>query len=111
MKSDTLARKLWFMELMQRCFPFRWKKYWDCGKRDFDILMILRDIESPELNIKDRVLLSLLIQIWNGRVDLPQVELPGELKAAQFLNQEQRQLLSDLAEGECPIRGKRRSNC
>jgi len=57
------------MELMQRCLPFKWQKYWNCGTKEFDLLMILQDIDNLKLSVQDRLLLTLLARIWTGKDD------------------------------------------
>jgi len=54
--ENSRNRKLRFMELMQRCLPFKWQKYWNCGTKEFDLLMILQDIDNLKLSVQDRLL-------------------------------------------------------
>jgi hypothetical protein len=86
------------MELMQRCFPFEWQKYWDCNARDFDVLMILKDIQNPRLSLKTRSLLSLLARIWDGDKE----SLPEGYRDDGILDGEQcRILIKWLEEQDC----------
>ena len=39
--ENSKNRKLRFMELMQRCIPFKWQRYWNCGTKEFDLLYTL----------------------------------------------------------------------
>lgn len=92
--ENSRNRKLRFMELMQRCLPFKWQRYWNCGTKEFDLLMILRDIDNLKLNVQDRLLLTLLARIWTGKEDSL-----GEVKqAVPALDQEQREILADWME-------------
>jgi hypothetical protein len=84
------------MELMQKCLPFKWQKYWNCGTKEFDLLMILQDIDNLKLSIQDRLLLTLLARIWTGKEDSF-----GEVKqAVPALDQEQREILADWMEDQ-----------
>jgi len=68
------------MELMQRCLPFKWQKYWNCGTKEFDLLMILQDIDN-----------LLLARIWTGKENSL-----GDIKeAVHLLDEEQREILAD----------------
>jgi hypothetical protein len=92
--ENSRNRKLRFMELMQRCLPFKWQKYWNCGTKEFDLLMILHDIDNLRLSVQDRLLLTLLARIWTGRDDYM-----GDMKeAVHLLDQEQREILADWLE-------------
>jgi hypothetical protein len=94
--ENNRNRRLRFMELMQRCLPFRWQKYWSCGTKEFDFLMILQDIDNLDLDVQDRLLLTLLARIWTGKEDSL-----GEIKEAiQVLEDEQRMILADWMEEE-----------
>lgn len=89
--ENNRSRKLRFMELMQRCLPFKWQKYWSCGTKEFDLMMILHDIDNLDLDIQDRLLLTLLARIWTGKKNSL-----GEIKeAVQALDEEQRMILAD----------------
>jgi hypothetical protein len=78
------------MELMQRCLPFKWQKYWNCGTKEFDLLMILHDIDNLKLSVQDRLLLTLLARLWTAKGDAS-----GEIKeAVVILDQEQREILA-----------------
>ena len=89
--ENSRARKLRFMELMQRCLPFKWQKYWNCGLKEFDLLMILQDIDNLRLNVQDRLLLTLLARIWTGKEN----SRPEIMEAADALDHEQRLILSE----------------
>jgi hypothetical protein len=94
--ENNRNRKLRFMELVQRCLPFKWHKYWSCGNKEFDLLMILQDIDNLDLDVQDRLLLTLLARIWAGKEDSL-----GEIKeAVQVLDEEQRKILADWMEEE-----------
>jgi len=94
--ENSRSRKLRFMELMQRCLPFKWQKYWSCGTKEFDLLMILQDIDNLDLDVKDRLLLTLLARIWTGKEDAL-----GEIKGAvNVLGEEQRKIVADWMEEE-----------
>lgn len=94
--ENNRNRKLRFMELMQRCLPFKWQNYWSCGTKEFDLLMILQDIDNLDLDLQDRLLLTLLARIWTGKEDSL-----GEIKeAVQVLDEEQRMILTDWMEEE-----------
>ena len=91
---NSKNRKLRFMELMQRCLPFKWQRYWNCGTKEFDLLMILRDIDNLKLSVQDRLLLTLLARIWTGKD-----ESLGDIKeAVHLLDEEQREILADWME-------------
>ena len=80
--ENNSSRKLRFMGLMQRCLPFKWQKYWSCGTKDLDV--------------QDRLLLTLLARIWTGKEDSL-----GEIKeAVHVLDEEQRKILADWMEEE-----------
>jgi len=79
------------MELMQRCLPFQWQRYWNCGTKEFDLLTILQDIDNLKLSVQDRLLLTLLARLWTAEGDST-----GEIKkAVMVLNPEQREILAD----------------
>lgn len=89
--ENNRNRKLRFMELMQRCLPFMWQKYWNCNTKEFDLRMILQDIDNMKLAVQDRLLLTLLARIWTGKQDSK-----AEIMEAVFaLDQEQREILAD----------------
>ena len=89
--NNSRNRKLRFMQLMQRCLPFKWQRYWNCGTKEFDLLMILQDIDNLKLNVQDRLLLTLLARIWTGKGDSA-----GEIKQAVLsLDQEQREIVAE----------------
>ena len=89
--ENSRNRKLQFMELMQRCLPFKWQKYWNCSTREFDLLMILQDIDNLKLTVQNRLLLTLLAHIWTGKEDSL-----GEIQEAiRVLDDEQREILAD----------------
>ncbi len=94
--ENNRNRKLRFMELMQRCLPFKWQKYWSCGTKEFDLLMILQDIDNLDLDVQDRLLLTLLARIWTGKEDA----LEEIKEAVQVLDEEQRMILADWMLGE-----------
>jgi hypothetical protein len=79
------------MELMQRCLPFKWQKYWNCGTKEFDLLMILQDIDNLKLTVQDRLLLTLLARIWTGKEN----SLGDIAEAVHVLDEEQREILAD----------------
>ena len=89
--ENSSNRKLRFMELMQRCLPFKWQKYWNCGTKEFDLLMILQDIDNLKLSVQDRLLLTLLARIWTGTDDF----LEDMKQAVQVLDEEQREILAE----------------
>ena len=92
MYSDkSRTRKLRFMELMQRCLPFKWQKYWNCGLKEFDLLMILQDIDNLKLSVQNRLLLTLLARIWTGK----ERSSPEIMEAADALDHEQKLILSE----------------
>ena len=92
--ENSKNRKLRFMELMQRCLPFKWQKYWNCGTKEFDLPMILHDIDDLRLGVQDRLLLTLLARIWTGKDDsLGDIE-----EAVHVLDEEQREILADWME-------------
>jgi hypothetical protein len=97
------------MELMQRCLPFKWQKYWNCGIKEFDLLMILHDIDNLKLSVQDRLLLTLLARLWTAKGDAK-----GEIKAAVMaLDQEQREILADWmrAQKTCEISPSQAAAC
>ena len=91
MAENNWPRKLRFMELMQRCLPFKWQRYWNCGIREFDLLMILEDIDNLKLSVQDRLLLTLLARIATGKEDF----ISEVHQATGALDQEHRQILAD----------------
>ncbi len=107
--ENSRNRRLRFMELMQRCLPFRWQRYWNCGTKEFDLLLILHDIDNLRLSVQDRLLLTLLARIWTGKADCM-----GEVKEAVLaLNQEQLEILADWMDEQktCEIRASHASAC
>jgi hypothetical protein len=97
------------MELMQGCLPFKWQKYWSCGTKEFDLLMILQDIDNLDLDVQDRLLLTLLARIWTGKEDAL-----GEIKeAVNVLDEEQRKILADwmVEEEHCELSFPRAPAC
>ncbi|UCG13422.1 MAG: hypothetical protein JSU72_02750 [Deltaproteobacteria bacterium] len=92
--NNSRNRKLRFMELMQRCLPFKWQKYWNCGTKEFDLLMLLQDIDNLRLSVQDRLLLTLLARICTGKGDSL-----GEVKqAVRALGDEQREIVAQWME-------------
>lgn len=71
MGEQGTVQRLRFMELVQRCLPSRWRRYWDCGARYFDLLMMLQDTENPRLRRKERILLGLLARIGGSGAEPP----------------------------------------
>ena len=107
--ENNKSRKLRFMELMQGCLPFKWQKYWSCGTKEFDLLMILQDIDNLDLDVQDRLLLTLLARIWTGKEDAL-----GEIKeAVNVLDEEQRKILADwmVEEEHCELSFPRAPAC
>ena len=92
--ENSKNRRLRFMELIQRCLPFKWQKYWNCGTREFDLLMILHDIDDLKISVQDRLLLTLLARIWAGKED----SLAEIMEAVHVLDDEQREILADWME-------------
>ena len=81
---------------MQKCLPFRWQKYWNCGTKEFDLVMILQDIDDLRLTVEERLLLTLLARIWAGeRTSLFEIE-----QAARALDQEHLEVLADWIHAE-----------
>lgn len=89
--ENNRNRKLRFMELMQICLPFQWQRYWNCGTKEFDLRMILRDIDDLRLDVQDRLLLTLLARIWTGKEE----SFPEIKEAVHVLDEEQREILAD----------------
>lgn len=92
--ENNWNRKLQFMELMQRCLPFKWQKYWNCATKEFDLLRILQDIDNLKLSVQDRLLLTLLARIWTGKED----SIEDIKKAVSVLGEEEREILADWME-------------
>jgi len=92
--ENNWNKKLRFMELMQRCLPFKWQKYWNCGTKEFDLLRILQDIDNLKLGVQDRLLLTLLARIWTGKED----SIKDIKKAVSVLDEEEREILADWME-------------
>ena len=107
--ENSKNRKLRFMELMQRCLPFKWQKYWNCGTKEFDLLMILQDIDNLKLSVQDRLLLTLLARIWTRN----QSALGDVKEAIHLLDKEQRKILADWMEGYqlCEVEFSHASAC
>jgi hypothetical protein len=57
MREVDRVQRLRFMDLVQKCLPFRWQRYWDCGGRSFDVSLMLHDTENPKIGRSERVLL------------------------------------------------------
>ena len=89
MGEGNTIQRLRFMELVQKCLPFRWKRYWDCGTRSFDVPLMLQDTENTKIGRKERTLLGLLARIGSGSME-PVGQL---LKATRSLDRERRQIL------------------
>lgn len=102
-------RKLRFMTLMQNCLPFKWQRYWNCGTKEFDLRMILHDIDDPKIDMQDRLLLTLLARIWTGKEET----LTEVKEAVHVLDQEQREILADWVEEQrnCEINLSHASAC
>ena len=97
MREVNILQRLRFMELVQKCFPFRWQRYWDCGARSFDVSLMLQDTENSNIGRRERVLLRLLARIGTGRVE-PSGQI---LDATRSLDRERRQIIRRwLKEGE-----------
>jgi hypothetical protein len=92
--ENSKNRKLRFMELMQRCLPFKWQRYWNCGTKEFDLRMILHDIDDLKISVRDRLLLTLLARIWTGKEE----SLTEIKEAVHVLDEEQREILADWME-------------
>jgi hypothetical protein len=107
--ENSRNRKLRFMELMQRCLPFKWQKYWSCGTKEFDLLMILQDIDNLKLSVQDRLLLTLLARIWTGKEN----SLGDMKEAVHVLDEEQREILADWMEEHqlCEVEFSHASAC
>ncbi len=96
MEEQSTAQRLRFMQLVQQCLPFKWQRYWACGLRYFDVLMMLRDTENPEMERKDRFLLGILARIGSDR-DEPLQEL---IQATRDLDLERRRIVRRWLEQE-----------
>lgn len=107
--ENSRNRKLRFMELMQRCLPFKWQKYWNCGTKEFDLLMILQDIDNMKIAVQDRLLLTLLARIWTGRDD----SLLEIKHAVRVLDEEQREILAEWMDEQerCEVVASHASAC
>ena len=92
--ENSKNRKLRFMELMQRCLPFKWQRYWNCGTKEFDLRMILQDIDDLKISVQDRLLLTLLARLWTGKEE----SLTEIKEAVHVLDEEQREILADWME-------------
>jgi hypothetical protein len=89
MREVNTVQRLRFMELVQKCLPFRWQRYWDCGSRFFDVSLMLQDTENTKIGRSERVLLGLLARIGSGRTE-PSGQL---LDATRSLDRERRQIV------------------
>jgi hypothetical protein len=89
MREANTLQRLRFMELVQKCLPFRWQRYWDCGTRSFDVSLMLQDTGNTQIGIRERVLLRLLARIGSGRVE-PSGQI---LDATRSLDRERRQII------------------
>jgi hypothetical protein len=89
MREVNKVQRLRFMELVQKCLPFRWQRYWDCGSRSFDVSLMLQDTENPKIGRGERVLLGLLARIGSGRADASE----QLLDATRSLDRERRQIV------------------
>jgi hypothetical protein len=96
MEDENTAQRLRFMELVQKCLPFKWRRYWDCGFRYFDVLMMLRDTENPDIGRRDRLLLGILARIGSER-NKPLREL---IEATRTLDLERRRIVRRWLEHE-----------
>ncbi|MBW1980962.1 MAG: hypothetical protein JRJ12_07055 [Deltaproteobacteria bacterium] len=94
MTENNTAHKLRFMDLMQRCFPFRWKRYWDCSIKDFDVQVMMLDMKDPQTSPADRLLLHIMLSIKNNHQEPGQLEIPGAPQQTfQDLDKEQQRIL------------------
>ena len=73
---------------MQRCLPFKWQRYWNCGTKEFDLRMILYDMDDLKISVQDRLLLTLLARIWTGK----EGSLTEVKEAVHVLDEEQREI-------------------
>jgi hypothetical protein len=89
MREVNTVGRLRFMELVQKCLPFRWQRYWDCGSRSFDVPLMLQDTQNTKIGRRERVLLGLLARIGSGRAE-PFGQL---LDATRSLDRERRQIV------------------
>jgi hypothetical protein len=107
--ENNWNRKLRFMELMQRCLPFKWQKYWNCSTKEFDLLRILQEIDDLNLSVQDRLLLTLLARIWTGKQD----SIDEIKKALRVLEIEEREILADWMQEQlnCEIRFAHGADC
>lgn len=96
MEEEKTAQRLRFMELVQKCLPFRWQRYWDCGLRYFDVLTMLRDTENTEIGRRDRLLLGILARIGSVRDE----SLRELMEATRGLDLERRQIVRRWLEHE-----------
>jgi hypothetical protein len=89
MREANRIQRLRFMELVQKCLPFRWQRYWDCGSHCFDVSLMLQDTENTKIGRRERALLGLLAKIGSGGV-----EASGQLlDATRSLDRELRQIV------------------
>jgi hypothetical protein len=89
MREVNTVQRLRFMELVQKCLPFRWQRYWECGSRSFDVSLMLQDTQNTKIGRRERVLLGLLAGIGSGRAE-PFGQL---LDATRSLDRERRQIV------------------
>jgi hypothetical protein len=89
MREGSTVEKLRFMDLMQRCMPFTWQRYWDCGTHYFDVSLMLHETGNQRVGKKERTLLGLLARIGSGRVKSPR-QLFG---ATRGLDREHRKIV------------------
>ena len=89
MGEGNTVRRLRFMELVQKCLPFRWQRYWDCGNRSFDVSLMLQATENTKIARKERALLGLLARIGSGSME-PSGQL---LEATRSLDRARRQIV------------------
>jgi len=83
------VQRLRFMDLVQKCLPFRWQRYWDCGSRSFDVSLMLEDTQNVKIGGRERALLGVLARIGSGRAE-PSGQL---LDATRNLDRERRQIV------------------
>lgn len=89
MWEGNTVRRLRFMELVQKCLPFRWQRYWDCGTRSFDVSLMLQATEKTKIGRKERALLGLLARIGSGSME-PSGQI---LEATRSLDRARRQIV------------------
>jgi hypothetical protein len=89
MGEDDTVQRLRFMDLVQKCLPYRWQRYWDCGTRSFDVPLMLQDTENTKIGNKERALLGLLARIGSGSAG-PSRQL---FEATRSLDRERRRIV------------------